>query len=481
MLSSPSGCPAAPFPSFFWKRLAPLRPSIVTPTPTAGNECVGAAPPCVCCGSLVSYLDRFLIAFGGSSADHMSRDIYVYDLDHEERGWTRKATHHSEVVQARLIHSAVVYKDTMIVFGGRCMYTDWPSLILGDVLVLDLTTWTWAVVMEESPAAPEGPGPREFHSAHVVGDRMYVMMGFSTEEESPRCSNVWYLDLTRWTWREVRDVQCLSAAPRSSLVGHSTAIEGDTLYIFGGKSSRLGEEWSNDLHAFHFPTHSWRRFATASHPPARYGGALAVSNGVIFLYGGDCGTSYFGDFWCLDTRSTTPDWQEMPLDPAACPPTRSVSSRAPRNFLSRTDETESCRTAEKSVCGSSMLQLAPRSWGNLDRPTPRSGCSYTTARGALFVMGGEGFAPRDSGDSLLGFPAVIKDNTAVSYLNDLYMYPLGFSGQLSLLENAARWLSSAWAAESSMKVKEDVALVREREPQGVVAALRGCTSTALPW
>eukprot|EP00796_Vickermania_ingenoplastis_P012976 gene12976-8828_t len=431
---------ASAAPKFFWKHLK-LPPGT-------------GQPPHGCCHTLVTYKNRYLIAFGGASLTAFSKDVYVYDLEHREMGWEHQTTLHSQVVTSRMVHSAAIYKNKMVVYGG-C--SQGPNVqLLDDVVALDLDTWTWGS-LGSAPDLTEGPGAREFHTAHVFGDRMYVMMGLKTLRHQ---SLVWYLDLLRGTWHEVQ-VATGDTAPAHALGGHAAAVEHDTVYVFGGTDLREGRT-TNELYTFNLRTHRWRRIPAGNPPPARYGAALAVWRGVVYLFGGDQTPHrlFFGDFWRIDTTAAAPVWEEIPLhDTASVPPAR----------LGKT-------------------QMVPRSWSNLERPSPRSGCAYTTARGAFFLLGGEGFklhmpAPQNHCTSL-GYPSMLVSPPLadVTYSNDLYTYPLGVDGGESLREVAARWVASAWAGNGNDDtVPQEVLRRRETESSGVVAALRECTPSSLPW
>lgn len=528
--------PLSQSPKFFWKRIR-LAESATQPLRT-------------CCHSLVSYQDRYLIAFGGGSLTGMSKEVFIYDLERNE--WEHKGTHHAEFVPARVIHSAVIYKDQMIVYGG---HSDDPPGILDDVLTLDLDRWSWGSI-GPAPPEPDGPGAREFHTAHIYQDRMYVIMGHLQDQvDAPPLSAdreadgalVWYLDLVDCTWHVVRppDAAAMDEAPPHRLGGHAAAVEGDTVYLFGGTSSRIvvdDTQYSNELYTFNFRTHRWRRIRAAAHPQprGRYGSGLAVCNGVVYLFGGDC-TDYvvFGDFWRIDTTSSFPVWEELPLlEPSrsgntadAHPPpltsiretlgqgtttTRTATTwysglgddgggsgggahphsrldSATSSSSSSSGNTSASRGAAGGLGGTgadaSLGWWTPRSWHNLDRPTPRSGMGYTTARGAFYILGGETTTEPSvplppivgwSGGLPVGMPDAVYNmpRGAAEYSNELFTYPLTVSLAASLRDAASRWLTSVWAGEGRWLPRE-VGRVRETEPVGVLYALQGCLPSSV--
>ncbi|CCW59796.1 unnamed protein product [Phytomonas sp. EM1] len=368
--SSSRGDAVAGDPPFLWTRLPPR----------------GDPPPPLCCHSLVSYQDRFLVCFGGGSGGGGDGGGFnrVHVLDLETGGWVEVAAGNAAVVRPRVSHSAVIYRDRMIVYGGHA--PDGPGCFR-DVLSLDLRRWVWTHV-QEAAGEPGGPGARYLHAAHVHRDRMYVLMGRPTATTAM----FWYLDLLDYRWREVRMPPPSAAGGiKFPLVGHAAAVEGRFLYVFGGYYHKASshypyapESYSGGVYRYDFEKDLWWQpfLAHPVQPPGRYACAMAVKAGRVFIFGGDAHkcTVYYDDFWVLDTTVAQPRWREV---------WRGASDRG--------------------------------------RPSPRSGVAYTVARDALYILGGE----IPSGDS-----------ERVRYTNELYRYPLGFSTQISLAENTARWLST---------------------------------------
>ncbi|EPY24642.1 kelch domain-containing protein 3 [Strigomonas culicis] len=345
----------------------------------------GARPPAACCHSLTNYKNQSLILFGGGSTELISNRVYVFDLQTE--AWREVPTINSEIVQPRVSHSAVIYEDKLIVYGGQDLHN---PILYGDVLELDLKTWVWSAV-HTAPSEPEGPGERRLHSAHVHGSRMYVVMGDFCHTSTV----VWYLDLTDYTWHPVPSVlrsHSGSAHPFEMamvpLSGHCAAVEGDTLYLFGGYavSEATGSNvlYSSSLFQFDFESAEWAEVAVASgpRPYPRYASSMAVRDGKVYIFGGDANrstmTAYFDDFWVLDTRAAPPRWRVVTYRPQ-------------------------CRA-----------------------PTARSGHSYAVARNTLYIMGGE---------------VPVADD--VQYSAQLYRYPLGLSMDLSLRQNAALQIAAS--------------------------------------
>lgn len=232
-------------------------------------------------------------------------------------------------------------------------------------------------------------------------------------------------------------------SPRTALGGHASALEGDNIYIFGGTSSRRRwevERYSNELYIFHVPTHQWHHVrvqASKPCPPPRYGAALGVLDGVVYIFGGDRPGErlLFGDFWRIDTKAAAPEWEEIPLQSATEEKEEEQRRENPRLERDEKEEEEevsrrqdhppilhhrlsdadaragadhlswnhtsptvpfSFPSDRPSTATSSLFfsphenpLLVPCSVCNLERPTPRSGAAYATVRGNFYLMGGE--------------------------------------------------------------------------------------------
>ncbi|KAG5506389.1 hypothetical protein JKF63_05892 [Porcisia hertigi] len=351
-------------------------------------------PPKGCCKSLVNYQERYLIMFGGGSLTFFTNDVFVYDL--ERRGWSFKATGNSDMVAPRLCHSSVIHRDKMIVYGGQSMSR---PVLYDDVLELDLIRWRWSV-LQCTPAGAEGPGARTLHCAHVNNDRMYVLMGVPP---APRETPVLYLDLHTRDWHYLspillQDVDTTAEpAAMPSLCGCSSAVSGDSIYLFGGYRSVEGEwdeqnlffncEYVNSLYEYNMVLNTWRSVSLhpcTPRPAPRYAASVGVHDGYLYLFGGDANQVgvplYYGDLWRIRVQDGLPTW---------------------------------CRV---KVAGAFS-------------PSARSGCAYTCARASLFIVAGE--VPLENPPYYGCCPA------------DLFQLPLGYSSQLTLRLTSARWLGTA--------------------------------------
>ncbi|TMW64004.1 hypothetical protein Poli38472_014709 [Pythium oligandrum] len=108
-----------------------------------------------------------LIVFGGWDGRDTLNDLFEYNFDTKE--WKRLTTIGTSPPH-RYRHTAVIYGDSMFVFGG----VDKTHSRFNDLQRLDLTTNTWSEVCTTGSI----PSSRTFHRAVVVSSKMYLLGGY---------------------------------------------------------------------------------------------------------------------------------------------------------------------------------------------------------------------------------------------------------------------------------------------------------------
>lgn len=144
-----------------------------------------------------------------------------------------------------------------------------------------------------------GPGPRDSHSAVLVGPKMIV---FGGTNGSKKVNDLHILDLQPREWARP-NCKGVPPSPRES---HTATLVGeDKLVIFGG-SGEGGSNYLNDLHVLDLKTMWWTspEVKGAIPVPRDSHSAVAIAN-KLFVYGGDCGDRYQGDVDMLDMDTMT--------------------------------------------------------------------------------------------------------------------------------------------------------------------------------
>ncbi|KAJ0972251.1 hypothetical protein J5N97_020210 [Dioscorea zingiberensis] len=165
-------------------------------------------------------------------------------------------------------HSAALVGHKMIIFGGTN-----GSRKVNDLHILDLKTKEWT--KPNCKGIP--PSPRESHTATVVGEDKLVIFGGSGEGEANYLNDIHILDLRSMTWTSpvVKDVQPVA---RDS---HTAVAVGNKLLIYGGD---CGDRYYDEVDVLDIETMTWLR---------------------IYIIGGVGDKQYFSDVWMLDMVKCT--------------------------------------------------------------------------------------------------------------------------------------------------------------------------------
>lgn len=168
-----------------------------------------------------------------------------------------------------------------------------------DVLVLNLETMAWNVMVTRG----QGPGPRDSHSAVVIGHKMIV---FGGTNGSDKVNDVHMLDIQSKEWTNP-ECEGIPPSPRESHT--ATLVCDEKLVIFGGSGE--GEaNYLNDLHVLDLKTMKWSSPEVKGKIPVPRDSHSAVAIGNrLFLYGGDSGDRYQGSVDVLDTETFT--WSKV--------------------------------------------------------------------------------------------------------------------------------------------------------------------------
>jgi hypothetical protein len=139
-------------------------------------------------------IDRKIVVYGGGYNSQYYSDTFV--LDTLTRRWTRATFPSSAVLPpSRRAHTAEYYRGRLWIFGGGN-----GSEAVNDVWTLEVGVVPHPEKMRwERVAVQEGPrpGPRGYHTAHIIGSTMVIVGGSDGKE----CFNdVWCLDLGEWAW-----------------------------------------------------------------------------------------------------------------------------------------------------------------------------------------------------------------------------------------------------------------------------------------
>ncbi|KAG9472821.1 hypothetical protein GDO78_016755 [Eleutherodactylus coqui] len=245
-------------------------------------------PPACCCPSKVPYMryghtavliDDVIYIWGGrNDTEGACNVLYTFHTGTEQ--WTTPGVS-GHVPGARDGHSACVLERNMYVFGGFEQLADCFS---NDIHKLETKSMNWNLVRAKGTPARW----RDFHSATVIGSKMFVFGGradrsgpFHSNNEI-YCNRIRAFDLLTETWLEVP--QC--SPPPEGRRSHSAFSYRGELYVFGGYNARLNRHFQ-DLWRYTPETGRWQRVEVQGKGPcARRRQCCCIVGDKILLFGG---------------------------------------------------------------------------------------------------------------------------------------------------------------------------------------------------
>lgn len=185
-------------------------------------------------------------------------------------------------------HSSIVFKEQMYLFGGNNYSRTVQSSDAHNknaektytpLYSINLKTFTWFQVKTRG----EQVKPRDEHTA-VLDEASNSMVIFGGFEDGERTNEVVSYNLKTNQWTKVKLPEgAKKPCPRS---GHSACVQGNMMYIFGGKSDNATK--LNDLWAFNMSNPSWQRIKPVDEvlPETRSGHSAVIYDGVMLVFGG---------------------------------------------------------------------------------------------------------------------------------------------------------------------------------------------------
>eukprot|EP01080_Neovahlkampfia_damariscottae_P012532 gene12532-6354_t len=242
----------------------------------------------------ISYKE-FLVIYGGRINGKQSRQMYLLNMNKME--WIKPTVLGSP--PARGHHSAILYNNKMIIFGG----IDSNSRSLCDAHVFDFSTYTWFTINTTGSTLPTS---RHQHSSILYKDSMIVFGG--TESVSKTFFNdVYELTLAneQYKWNSIETKGDIPSG--RSL--HCSILKNDLMIIFGGK---YGDEsgFLNDMYALNPNNWTWMRIDLVGDVPQGVYGARWIKRGdSLTVFGGKTKNGYQNDLY--DFNFDQPDISQL--------------------------------------------------------------------------------------------------------------------------------------------------------------------------
>ena len=239
-----------------------------------------------------------LILFGGGGNTVYYDDLWMYraGTTSTSSGRWDQVFAEGKAPQERAYHVAVPTKAGMLIFGGwrgNDFLSDMPTLSpvcqgsnIGNGVAENRYRWI------ERSVTGEKPGPRAYHTANVVGSRVYFFGGWY----QGFLGKVDVLDMGTWSMTQLKAF----GKPPTPRAAHSTTTVGNKLFVFGGESQ---EGRLSDLHIFDTDSLSWSTPQVKGKAPSPRSGhsAVVLNDGRhIVFFGGWNGENHLNDLSILD-------------------------------------------------------------------------------------------------------------------------------------------------------------------------------------
>ena len=185
---------------------------------------------------------------------------------------TKKTYNSSEHPSKRWGHSAILYNNNMIIFGGRHLQRS-----LSNIYLLDFITFNWSKI------EPEGnpPSGRDSHSAVLYNN--YDMIIFGGNGYTIKFNDLWDFNISEYKWTKI-NTQGKCPCARD---GHLSAmIYNKYMIIYSGLNDK--EEIINDLFLFDFKEKKWIEcdLINANLTEKRDGQSCCLVGDTMYLFGG---------------------------------------------------------------------------------------------------------------------------------------------------------------------------------------------------
>eukprot|EP01035_Chromulina_nebulosa_P018310 gene18310-23996_t len=249
-----------------------------------------------------------------------NNELYKLDISSNDVYWT-KIENNGRIPEPRSHHTAVLYNNKIIIFGGFRS----SNIRYNDIWILDISNDEWSQphpgITETRPDGEvvfkrnwtDCPLPRGSHTATIIGNLMYVFGGYGGSGYARRDFNdTIVLDLETWEWK---NLDCKGEIPEARS-GHQAVSIHENLYVIGGWNSM--EQFSN-VYILNTTDNVWTKPALqGDFGPPRWNfsavSVFAVPYWKIFVFGGNSGNlnedvnpqgEYLNDVCVLETGSKT--------------------------------------------------------------------------------------------------------------------------------------------------------------------------------
>ncbi|GFY63230.1 kelch domain-containing protein 3 [Trichonephila inaurata madagascariensis] len=231
--------------------------------------------PKACYGHSVVAYRHLIYLWGGQNITTSSNNLYCFNT--KTLSWSMPETS-GQPPKNTDGHSACVIDDYMYIFGG---FEDDIKNFSNKTFRISLTSFEWQTI--HTTGCP--PSKRDFHTASVIDNCMYIFGGRGLGEESDvECypNEIMYLDTNSMKWSIPRKDARAPCGRRS----HTAVVYKGELYIIGGFDG-INLRHLNDTFRYNPVSHVWTEMRVQGKPPCpRRRHCSVVVEDILYLFGG---------------------------------------------------------------------------------------------------------------------------------------------------------------------------------------------------
>lgn len=230
--------------------------------------------------SAIVYNNSILI-FGGSCYNTNTSELYRFDI--KSKRWYLVITKGPSPSPKRG-HTAVLWDHQMIVFGG---YTDQPE---DEFHSLDMQKCVWKAFDVKVSA-------RYYHAAIVKENQMFIHGGY-------RERILYDFVVVNLDTKDVHEIQQKGEKPLGRY-GHTIVEYNDDFYMFGG----FTHFDTSQLYKFHIASSTWTQIDFSRGPEKRTNHSAVVANHSMLVLMGNTKCESRSDLW--EWRFDTREWRQL--------------------------------------------------------------------------------------------------------------------------------------------------------------------------
>lgn len=248
----------------------------------------------------VAYKDGVFV-FGGDNGKNMLNDLIRFDC--KDKSWSKIRFSSGAPPAPRYHHSAIVYNQSMFIFGGYTGELQSNSNLTNknDLFEYKLQNGQW---IEWKYSGSKAPVPRSAHGAAVFNDKLWIYAGY---DGNARLNDMWTLSLVENTTHQWEEIEQNGERP-PTCCNFPVAVARGCMWVFSGQS---GLQITNTLFQFNFDDHTWRRISNeyilrgSMHPPPsrRFGHIMVHHDRFLYVFGGAADSTLPNDLHSYDLDS----------------------------------------------------------------------------------------------------------------------------------------------------------------------------------